>query len=113
MLKRPVLYPRAYMAYVALAAVDVLLTSLILSLGGDELNKLAAWVFSEGGITGATFFKFATVVLVLLVCEIAGRHNDGGLGRGLVRWAVIISLAPVLVGAIELCRSYEWVVWAV
>lgn len=96
MLTRPVLYPRMYGVYVALAAMDVLLTSLLLyHLNGEELNRVARWVFESTGITGATFFKFATVSLVLVTCELAGRHEDGELGRALARAAIFVSLVPV------------------
>ncbi len=102
------LYPRAYGLYVALAALDVLLTWVILALGGVELNKLAAWIFANSGVTGATFFKFGTVAFVLIVCEFLGRHQDGELGRRLARWAVIISVVPVTVGVIELSHTETW-----
>ena len=101
-LRQPVLYPRTYGLYVTLAALDILLTWAILALGGSELNKFAAWIFARHGITGATFFKFATVSFVLIVCEFLGRHQDGELGRRLARWAVIISIIPVTVAIIEL-----------
>lgn len=101
-LHQPVLYPRTYGLYVALAALDILLTWAILALGGSELNQFAAWIFARHGITGATFFKFATVSFVLIVCEFLGRHHDGELGKRLSRWAVIISVIPVTVAIIEL-----------
>lgn len=102
MLTRPILYPKAYGVFIALAAMDVLLTWAILSLGGVEVNKVAAWFFETGGVTGAAFFKFATVYVVLLTCEFAGRHKDGILGRSLVQWAVLINIVPVTVAIVEL-----------
>jgi hypothetical protein len=107
-LSQPVLYPRAYGLYVTLASLDVLLTWAILALGGSELNKLAAWIFATHGVRGATFFKFGTVVFVLVVCEFLGRHQDGELGRRLARWAVIISCVPVTVALIELSDQQVW-----
>jgi hypothetical protein len=93
---------------VTLAALDILLTWTILALNGTELNKLAAWIFANHGVPGATFFKFGTVVFVLVVCEFLGRHQDGELGRRLARWAVIISVVPVAVGLIELSDREVW-----
>ena len=101
-LSQPVLYPRTYGLYVALAALDILLTWAILALGGTELNRFAAWIYEAHSVTGMTFFKFATVSFVLIVCEFLGRHHDGELGRRLSRWAVIISVIPVTVAIIEL-----------
>jgi len=113
MLQQPVLYPKAYMAYVSLAALDVLLSALIiLHLGGEELNAIARWVFDNGGLPGATFFKFATVYIVLVTCELAGRHEDGALGRSLVRWAVLISAVPVGVAILELSEGLHWALYA-
>lgn len=107
-MSQPVLYPRTYGLYVLLAALDVLLTWTILALNGSELNKLAAWIIHHHGITGATFFKFATVSFVLVVCEFLGRHHDGELGKRLSRWAVIISIIPVTVAIIELADAEVW-----
>jgi hypothetical protein len=102
MLLRPVLFPRAYGFYIALAAMDVLLTTLILAKGGVELNKLAAWVFQAHGVPGASAYKFGTVMVVLIACEMAGRYRSGTMGRALAHAAVIISLIPVGIGAVEL-----------
>lgn len=105
MLRRPVLFPRAYAVYIALAAMDVLLTTLILAKGGVELNKLAAWVFSALGVPGASAYKFGTVMVVLVACELAGRHRTGSLGRGLAHVAVAVSLVPVMIATVELGRD--------
>lgn len=102
MMRRPVLFPRVYAMYIALAAMDVLLTTLILAKGGVELNKLAAWVFSTHGLAGASAFKFATVMVVLVACEFAGRYRTGTMGRGLAHAAVIVSLIPVMIATVQL-----------
>ena len=107
MFQAPVLYPRAYVGYVALAALDVVLTTLILRLGGVEVNWFAAWVIERArsiettGITGMTLFKFATVFFVLLACEIVGRQR-ARLGRQLAAVAVAISVIPVAVAVLQL-----------
>lgn len=105
MLLRPVLFPRAYGFYIALAAMDVLFTTLILAKGGVELNKLAAWVFQTHGVPGASAYKFGTVMVVLVACELAGRYRSGSMGRTLAHAAVIISLIPVAIGGVELARD--------
>lgn len=107
MLREPILYPRAYSGYIALAAMDVLLTALILRLGGVEVNWFAAWVIEKArgiettGLTGMTLFKFATVFFVLVACEIVGRQR-ATLGRTLAQAAVAISCIPVLVAVLQL-----------
>jgi len=106
MLREPVLYPRAYGVYVALAALDVIITWVILMKGGRELNQLAAWVFDHHGLTGAVLYKFGLVSVVLASCEYVGRESASDIGRSLAFWAVVISMAPVVVGAVELGGWY-------
>ncbi len=91
--------------YIALATMDVLLTTLILGKGGQELNSVAAWVFNTHGVPGASVYKFATVGLVVVACELAGRHRSGSLGRFLAHAAVVISLIPVVIATVELGRD--------
>ncbi len=107
MFRDPILYPKAYSGYIALAALDVLLTSLILRLGGVEVNVVAAWVIEKAraieatGLTGMTLFKFGTVFFVLVACEIVGRKHASA-GSKLSRAAVYISVIPVAVAVMQL-----------
>jgi hypothetical protein len=105
--KQPVLYPKMYLWYVALASLDVLLTMIVLQLGGIELNGIARWIMEQSrsiddiGFAGMTFFKFATVMFVLVSCEIVGRRRSG-LGKSLAEWAVAINTIPVGVATLQL-----------
>jgi len=101
MLQQPILFPRMYSTYIALAALDVLFTLFILSLGGQEVNAIANWIFQHGDRTGLTFFKFATVTFVLVACEIVGRRKHK-LGRSLAEWAIAINCIPVGVALAQL-----------
>lgn len=75
--------------YLVFATCDVLLTWHILhSWDGIELNPIAAGVIYSGGMTGATFFKFATVGFVMWACEYLGRHRLT-IGRRLLIYALI------------------------
>jgi hypothetical protein len=102
-LKQPVLFPQTYGWYITAAAADTLLTAIILTLGGIEVNAVAAGVINHYGLLGMLLFKFATVYTVLLICEYIGRHRIATAQR-LGTWAVIISLVPVAVGVHELVR---------
>lgn len=102
-LKRPILFPQTYGLYITCAAADTVLTGMILTLGGIELNLIAAGVIDRTGLIGMLLFKFATVYTVLLICEYIGRHRLC-TARRLGTWAVIISVFPVLVGLHELIR---------
>lgn len=108
MVRRPVLYPRIYPWYVAVATADVLLTWFILArLGGWEVNPIARGAIELGQqaggaiVTGAAFLKFATVMFVMVSCEVIGRRN-GGLGRRVLAWAVALNCVPVTAGLAQL-----------
>ena len=78
-----VLYPSMYTWYVLLAALDIVLTWVILQLGGRELNWLADWIIERYHLRGVVVFKFLLLLFVVLVCELAGRRNRR---TGLRRW---------------------------
>ncbi|QOJ01501.1 MAG: hypothetical protein HRU70_13800 [Phycisphaeraceae bacterium] len=94
MLNRPVLFPDLYPWYVLAAALDVMLTYVVLMLGGWEVNALADWVIRSHGLPGMLWFKFLTVVVVVGVCEYVGRRRHT-TGRRLAVAAVAISFVPV------------------
>lgn len=105
MATRPVLYPGSYAGFIALALLDVLLTWLVLSAGGVELNAIAAWLISRHNVPGMVALKFGTVMIVLIACEIVGSraHHKG---RKLAVWAVLINAVPVLAAAFQLAPLY-------
>ena len=98
MFRQPVLYPAWYPWFVALAGLDVVLTSHLLGLGGREVNVIAHQVISAAGLPGALVLKFATVTLVVVICEVVGRRSLSA-GRRLAAIAVGLNTVPVVVGA--------------
>lgn len=100
-LVRRLLYPRVYLWYVVLASFDIILTWIILNLGGREENALANWIFKHGGLVGAVIFKFATVVFVVVICEFIGRRRDK-TGRRVAEWAIALTAIPVVVAIVQL-----------
>ena len=88
-----VTFPRHYLLYILLAAVDVLVTASILNGGGREINALAAQVIEWFGGMGMTLYKFTLVAIVLVICEVVARSKPR-LGRGLAVTAVLVSLVP-------------------
>jgi hypothetical protein len=88
---------------VFVSALDVLFTWLILAADGEEVNALADWIIRNHSLPGLAVFKFATVVLVLLICEVGGRRRFQ-TGAKLARWAVVLSGFPAVVGAAHLLR---------
>lgn len=102
MVREPVLYPRIYPWYVALATLDILFTWVILSqFDGQELNPIAAGLISSGGMTAAAYFKFATVMFVLWACEYIGRRRVIA-GRSLALYAVVMNCVPVTASMAQL-----------
>ena len=99
--KQPVLYPNLHRWFVALASLDVLITSAVLSVGGEEVNPIAATVINTGAHTGMTFFKFATVAFVLVACEWIGR-SSASAGKRVAAIAVAANLAAILIGGVQL-----------
>ncbi len=88
-------YQNSYVWLVLVSALDVMLTLVVLvGLDGYEVNPVAAAVIHHKGFAWAIVFKFAIVVLVILICEAVGRLEDR-TGRTLAKAAVFISALPV------------------
>jgi hypothetical protein len=102
----PMLYPNPYVWMLFFSTMDVILTALILRYGGEpsgphrvdadlEINPVARLVIESWGMPGASAFKFALVMLVVVLCEVIGRKQPG-TGRRLAWLAVVISAFPVV-----------------
>lgn len=94
-----------YAWVVLLASLDVILTWTILFLGGSEVNALANAVLRAHDVPGLILFKFCTVVLVVVLCEVIARKKPA-TGRRLAEWAVALSSIPVVIALLQL------LVWA-
>lgn len=89
-------YTTAYTWLVLFSAIDILLTrKVMLSMGGTEANPLAAYVIEQGGFFAASVFKYALVVLAIILCEVIGRMKDQ-VGRRLSRTMVMIGVIPIV-----------------
>jgi hypothetical protein len=113
-------YPNAYVWFIFLAALDIMLTYLILhpvlfprdammieSRGAEE-NVVAGWVIEHWDVPGMVAFKFALVVVVVVLCEVIGRHRDS-IGRRIAEWAVAVTVIPVLVALVQMGMDlYFW-----
>lgn len=74
------LYEQAYVWLVFLGSLDILFTWIILARGGVEVNPMAHWVIEAWGMPGAVAFKFALIMLAIVICEQVGRARPH-LGR--------------------------------
>ncbi|MBU0616708.1 MAG: hypothetical protein KKI02_03225 [Planctomycetes bacterium] len=113
-------YPNAYVWFIFLAALDIMLTYLILhpvlfprdvtmteSRGAEE-NVVAGWVIERWDVPGMVVFKFVLVAVVVVLCEVIGRHRDA-TGRRIAEWAVAVTVIPVLVALVQMGMDlYFW-----
>jgi hypothetical protein len=90
-------YPAHYPWFLLLACLDVLLTWIVLGLGGTEANLLAARVIEAAGLPGMVLLKVAAVGVVLLICErLAMLRPD--CGRRLASLAIAVNACAVTCG---------------
>src|SRR3954452_10469409 len=90
-----VLYPNEYAWLIFVSALDVMLTWIILYTGGYENHVLADAVVGRFGLPGLVLFKFALVLLVIIICETVGRRKPI-TGRRLALAAIAITCLPVI-----------------
>ncbi|MBY0307597.1 MAG: DUF5658 family protein [Phycisphaerales bacterium] len=99
--RRSVAYGRLYFWYILLATLDLLTTVVILNMGGREVNTVANAVLQAAGPTGLLLLKYASVALVVCICEFIAARKPG-LGRIVAVAAIALSAFPVAVGWAQL-----------
>ncbi len=94
--ERQVLFPDLYCWYVLAATLDILVTSLVMThFDATEVNLIAAHLIERFGFVGLIPLKFATVVVVVLICEYVGRERHA-TGQRVAIAAVGLSSLPVV-----------------
>jgi hypothetical protein len=89
----PLRYPYAYLLFIALSTLDILLTWYILRQGGSEVNPVAERVILYWGLPGAIGFKYALTLFVVVACEIIGRVQERW-ARNLIRAGILVASFP-------------------
>jgi hypothetical protein len=89
-----VLYPTQYVWFVFFSAMDVMMTWIVLWHGGREVNHWANTILQRWGLTGLVIFKFALVIVIILICEAVG-HRHRAAGKKLATAAIAITCLPV------------------
>ena len=97
-LAEPCLYLDFHRWFLALAALDVMLTTVVLHIGGQEANVVPRAILARAGLGGMVALKAASVIFVLLVCELAGRRRER-IGRRLALGAVAANSLAAAMGA--------------
>lgn len=99
---RPVRYPDHHVWYVLAASLDLMVTNVLINHRGFyEANAIAARIIDLGGFWGLIAFKFATVALVVMICEFIGGKRPE-TGRQLAQAAIAISALPVLLAGLQM-----------
>ncbi len=93
--------PNHYAWFIAVGTLDLILTYVVLRLGGIEVNAVAARAIEVGGLWGLIALKFASVILVVLICEMVAERRPA-TARRLAVFAIAASALPVLVASGQL-----------
>lgn len=80
---------------VLVSAADVLFTWAILSRGGEEVNPIARLVLDSWQLGGLVVYKYALIVLAIVLCETVGARREM-LGRSVLHIGVALTLVPVV-----------------
>lgn len=99
--KRTLAFGHLYFWYILLATLDLVTTVIILNLGGREANGIANAVLQASGPGGLLVMKYASVMLVVCICEFVAERRPR-TGRFVALAAIVLSAAPVLVGWAQL-----------
>jgi hypothetical protein len=103
-----VLLPNHYAWYILASSLDVIVThAIIYHLGGEEANKIADHLLQRFGLWGLVGLKYATVIVVIAVCEWVGRKHPR-TARRLAVTAIIISAMPVGAGLVQVMVWTHW-----
>ena len=100
----PVRYGGFYPWYILLASLDIMLTWVVLTMGGQEVNGVALWALALGGLNGIIALKFATVTVVVVICETIGVRDERA-GRRMAQWSVAVSAVPIVVAIVEITAT--------
>ncbi len=103
-LLRAARYPQAYVWFIFVSALDLMMTWVVLYFGGREVNVLADYILDRWALPGMVVYKFALVVFVIFICEVVG-HYRPRLGRRLSVFAVLITLVPVIIAFTHLLAA--------
>jgi hypothetical protein len=99
--RRTVTYGHLYFWYIVLATLDLVTTVVILNMGGSEANGIANAVLQASGPAGLLVMKYASVMLVVCICEYVAERRPG-TGRFVALTAIVLSALPVAVGWAQL-----------
>jgi hypothetical protein len=87
--------------FILASTLDAMLTRYLLSIGNSsdtwfvESNPIPRYFFESWGLDGLTYFKFALVALVTVICQIIARSKIDVARR-------VLNLASILVIGVDI-----------
>ncbi|CAN5348753.1 hypothetical protein BH09PLA1_BH09PLA1_13930 [soil metagenome] len=99
--RRHVIFPNGYAWFVLVSALDIMLTWVILHVGGYEANSLADAIIWRYGLPGLVIFKLVLVTIVVLICETVGRKKHEA-ARLLLSVGIMLTCMPVVLALVLL-----------
>ncbi len=103
---QPVLYPDAYGWIVFAGSLDVMMTWVVLGVGGTEVNAIADRALRHAGLSGLILLKFSVIALVLVICEYVGRRRPP-VGRSIASIAIGLNALPVVAAFAQLALFFD------
>jgi hypothetical protein len=90
------------LTFVILSVLDLLLTGVILSLAGEQMeaNPVAAAIYRQLGLAGLTAFKMSMISFVLHIYKLAYAPRPM-LARSMLGFACLITGVAVTLGVIS------------
>ena len=88
-----------WLAFIALC--DFVCTSVVLHLGGAEVNPLAALVLDQSGLGGMFIYRVLVVLTVFILCEWLWLRR-ATYARFAVLTSLMVSIPPVVFAVVQL-----------
>jgi hypothetical protein len=100
----PGTFPRIYPWLFLFAVLDLGVTSVILALGGEEVNAVADRALQSWGIPGLIAVKAASLAVLIGCCELIARNGLRGRRTGMLVavGAAATTCVPVAYGSAQL-----------
>ena len=97
-------FPNHYCWYILAGMLDIMLTWVVLHLGGREVNVLAHRAIEMFDVWGLVAIKIASIIVVIAICETLARVNRETLAKRMAYAAIAVGFLPVAVALVQLAH---------
>lgn len=105
MFRTPLTYPNTYTWLLLVSTLDILLTYVVLTLGGVEVNPVANWLLTHLDWYGLMLLKFTIVLFFIGICEAVARH-DKPKGQRLAIYGIALTCVPLISVLLQFAMSH-------